>query len=203
MPSTLLIATNNSGKLREFQSLLADFSLQLCIPSQIGLELQVEETGSTYRENAALKARAFAEASGLPCLADDSGLEVDVLNGAPGVRSARLVSMPNATDADRCAALLSQLQLYPQPWRARFRCVLAIATPSQPLYFAEGVCEGVIIPVARGANGFGYDPIFLLPESGKTMAELPETEKNQRSHRARAVQAARAFFHRLTVADEG
>lgn len=199
MPPTLLIATNNPSKLREFQALLTHFAVQLRIPTQIGLNLHVEETGSTYRENAALKAHAFANASGLPCLADDSGLELDALNGAPGVHSARLVSMPNATDAVRRAALIECLQPYPQPWTARFRCILAIAAPNAEPCFAEGVCDGQIIPTPRGSNGFGYDPIFLLPQLGKTMAELPEDEKNQRSHRARAVQAARACLHTVMV----
>lgn len=201
MPPTLLIATNNPGKLREFQALLVDFPVQLRTPAQIGLALEVDETGSTYHQNAALKARAFTVASGLPCLADDSGIELDALNAAPGVYSARLVPTPGASDADRRAALLAHLQPHPQPWTARFRCVLAIAAPNTEPYFAEGVCEGQIISQARGSNGFGYDPIFFLPELNKTMAELSEAEKNRCSHRARAVQAAHAWLHAFTAAD--
>ncbi|GAB4495269.1 MAG: RdgB/HAM1 family non-canonical purine NTP pyrophosphatase [Anaerolineales bacterium] len=203
MPQILLIATNNPGKLREFQTLLVDLPLQLRTPAQIGLALDVDETGSTYHQNAAIKARAFSAASGLPCLADDSGIELDALNGAPGVYSARLVTTPGATDADRRAALLAQLQPHPQPWAARFRCVLAIAAPNTELYFAEGVCEGQIIPTARGDNGFGYDPIFFLPELNQTMAELPEAEKNRRSHRARAVQAAHAWLRAFMATGAG
>lgn len=188
--SKLLLATNNHGKLKEFLALLDDPSIELLIPSQLQLELSVEESGDTYAENAALKARAFAKASGLLTLADDSGLEVDELGGQPGIRSARYSTRPGAGDADRRAYLLEKLAGRPGPWTARFRCVIAIAKPDGEIFFAEGVCPGQIIPEERGEQGFGYDPIFLLPELGMTMAELPMVEKNRISHRARAVQAA-------------
>ncbi|HSQ26820.1 MAG TPA: RdgB/HAM1 family non-canonical purine NTP pyrophosphatase [Anaerolineales bacterium] len=193
----LLLATNNHGKLKEFLALLDDSSIELMIPSQLRLELSVDESGDTYAENAALKARAFANASGLLTLADDSGLEVDALGGQPGIRSARYSTRPGAGDADRRAYLLEKLAGRSGPWTARFRCVIAIAKPEGEIFFAEGVCPGQIILEERGEQGFGYDPIFLLPELGMTMAELPMAEKNRISHRARAVQAAIPILNSL------
>jgi XTP/dITP diphosphohydrolase len=195
----LLIATNNKGKLLEIQALLQDINIELQTPAQIGLKLEVDETGQTYAENAALKGVAFARASGLLTLADDSGLEVQALSGLPGIISARFAPIANATDSDRRVYLLSRLQGNPRPWLARFRCVVALVAPlytntagapDSGLRYAEGICPGEIIPTERGQNGFGYDPIFLLPEMGRTMAELTMEEKNHLSHRARAVQAA-------------
>jgi XTP/dITP diphosphohydrolase len=186
----LLVASTNPGKLRELHALLQGASVELVTPSLIGLHLEVREDGSTYAENAAKKALAFARASGLLTLADDSGLEVEVLEGAPGLHSARYAPQPNATDADRRAYLLQQLQGHPRPWSAQFRCVVALALPDGEVHFAEGICHGEIIPEERGEHGFGYDPIFLLPQYGRTMAELSMEEKNRISHRARAVRAA-------------
>jgi len=186
----LMIASNNRGKIREFQSLLTMPELELVTPASIGLELEAAETGSSYAENAAIKARAFWEACGLLTLADDSGLEVDALDGAPGLHSARFVQRAGANDADRREKLLDALQGKTRPWRARFRCVAALVGLAGEINWAEGICEGEIIPIQRGDNGFGYDPIFLLPEIGKTMAELSLDEKNHLSHRARAAQAA-------------
>ncbi len=202
MPTSLLIATNNPGKRREIQAILADLPLKLVLPVELGLNLEVEETGHTYQENAVLKAVAFSRASGLPSLADDSGLEVEVLGGEPGVRSARYAPIPNATDADRRAYLLERLRSYPVPnglpgWPARFRCVVALALPAGEIYLAEGTCPGFIIAHERGQHGFGYDPIFYLPDYNKTMAELPPEVKNRISHRARALQAARPFLQRV------
>lgn len=191
--SELLLATNNPGKLREIQALLADLGIELLTPDQLGIEFQVDETGKSYAENAALKATALARATGMLTLGDDSGLEVDALDGAPGLHSARFSSKPGATDADRRAYLLQCLQGRARPWRARFRCLIAI-TSGEQVQFAEGICEGEIIPEERGSNGFGYDPIFLLPDLGKTMAELTMQEKNYLSHRARAVIAARPLI---------
>lgn len=193
----LLLATNNQGKLRELRAILADLPLELVTPADIRLELDVPEDGSTYAENAAKKALAFALASGLTALADDSGLEVDALDGAPGLYSARYSSKPGASDADRRAFLLQNLRGQPRPWSARFRATVAVAGPEGSVQIVEGTCEGEIIPEERGAGGFGYDPIFLLPELGKTMAELPEETKNRLSHRARAVQAAKPILMRL------
>jgi XTP/dITP diphosphohydrolase len=189
--SKLLLATNNPGKVREILEITRDWGIEILTPAQIDLQLDIEETGQTYAENAALKARAFARAARMLSMADDSGLEVDALDGKPGLHSARYSPLPNATDADRRAHLLAQLHGRPRPWTARFRCIIAISAPDGETRFAEGVCSGEIIPEERGKTGFGYDPIFLLPDSGLTMAQLPMQEKNKLSHRARAVRAAR------------
>lgn len=186
----LLIATENQGKIHELQELLGGMGLELVMPRQLGLNLNVIEDGQTYEENAAKKARAFAAASGLISLADDSGLEVQALNGAPGLYSARYSPKPGATDADRRAYLLENLREQPRPWLAHFHATVAIATPDGELRFAEGNCYGEIIPEERGAGGFGYDPIFFIPNLGLTMAELGMEEKNRLSHRALAVQNA-------------
>ncbi len=193
----LLVATGNPGKLVEIQSLLGDLQVQLVLPDSLGLSMVVEETGDSYEENACLKARAFAEASELVTLADDSGLEVDVLDGMPGIHSARFSPLPHATDADRRRRLLEMLHHHPRPWRAHFHCTVAIATPPGTTYYAQGNCPGEIIPDERGTNGFGYDPIFLLPEVGLTMAELSMEDKNRLSHRARAVTAALPILYAL------
>lgn len=191
----LLIATNNPGKRLEIQALLADIpDLQLLIPSEIGFYLDVPEDGDTYLENATAKANAFASRSGLLSLADDSGLEVEALQGQPGVHSARFSPHPGATDADRRALLLEKLAVHPRPWLACFRCVVVLAHSAGQIAFTEGVCPGEIIPQERGQNGFGYDPIFLLTESGRTMAELDLVEKNHLSHRARAIRAAQPLI---------
>jgi XTP/dITP diphosphohydrolase len=196
----ILVASNNPGKLVEIQALLTPASglsgVHLLLPRDLGLALEVVEDGQTYADNAALKARAFFQAAkglaGDPIgvLADDSGLEVDALGGQPGLHSARYSLKPGATDADRRAFLLENLAGKPRPWRAHFHCTVALVSPHGQLSFAEGDCPGEIIPEERGSNGFGYDPIFLLPELGRTMAELSMDEKNQLSHRARAVKAA-------------
>ena len=193
----VLVATGNPGKLVEIQSLLDDSQIVLVTPETVGVSLSIEENGDTYEQNASLKAIAFAHASGLTTLADDSGLEVDVLNGLPGIRSARFSPLPNASDADRRTHLLNMLRTYPRPWKAHFHCTVALATPQEKLYYAQGNCPGEIIPEERGNNGFGYDPIFLLPEINLTMAELSMEEKNQRSHRARAIKAALPILHSL------
>lgn len=187
---TLLIASSNPGKLREFQSILQDLGVKLVLPADIGVQLTVEEDGSTYYENARKKALAYCQASGLVTLADDSGLEVDVLDGAPGLHSARYSPLPGANDADRRAYLRQQLQGYPPPWNAHFHCTTVVAIPGGEHYTFEGNCYGEIIAEERGEHGFGYDPIFLLPDRGLTMAELPEEEKNRISHRGRATLAA-------------
>lgn len=190
----LLLASNNKGKLRELRAILAELPLEIVTPADIGLNLEVDEDGATYAENAVKKALAFQRASGLTCLADDSGLEVDALGGAPGLYSARYSSKPGATDADRRAFLLQNLADKPRPWMARFRATVAIAGSDGSVQIAEGTCPGEIIPEERGIGGFGYDPIFLLDGLTQTMAELPEETKNRLSHRARAVQAARPIL---------
>lgn len=186
----LLLATNNIGKLREIQSILGDLPIRLITPKEIGLELEVVEDGETYAANAARKALAYAHSSNLVSLSDDSGLEVEALDGAPGLHSARFSPKPRATDADRRTLLLQYLQAHPRPWRARFLCTIALATPGGWVDLVEGNCPGEIIPEERGQNGFGYDPIFLVVERNLTMAELSLEEKNKISHRARALQAA-------------
>jgi len=213
--NSLLIATNNKGKVEELHDLLQGMDLELVTPSQIGLDLDVTEDGHTYAENASKKAVAFAKASGLISLADDSGLEVDALGGAPGLYSARYGSIngEKLSDAERRKYLLSQLQDKPRPWLARFKATLAIAIPealwiqaarrlnvqqqAAGLQIFDGICPGEIIPEERGTGGFGYDPIFLLPELGKTMAELGMDEKNRLSHRARAVMNAKWILEKI------
>jgi XTP/dITP diphosphohydrolase len=197
--SLLLIATNNKGKLIELQDLLEETGIELVTPAQISLDLDVVEDGNTYAENATKKAVAFAQASGLISLADDSGLEVDALEGAPGLYSARYGSTDGGklSDAERRAILIQNLQDKPRPWTAHFHATIAVAVPNGETRRAEGVCAGEIIPEERGTGGFGYDPIFLLSELGKTMAELSVEEKNRLSHRARAVMNARQILGQL------
>ena len=195
----LLVASSNPGKLAEIQDLIGDLRtrIQLLLPAELGLDLDVVEDGETYAENAALKARAYYRASGLPTLADDSGLEVAALDGKPGLHSARYAPQPGATDADRRAYLIKNLAGLPRPWTARFCCTIALTAPDGTLHFSEGICPGEIIPEERGTNGFGYDPIFLITRLGQTMAELNMVQKNQLSHRARAVHAAVPLLKKL------
>jgi XTP/dITP diphosphohydrolase len=195
----LLIATNNQGKIKELHELLDNMGIDLVTPAQLSLDLDVIEDGHTYAENSTKKAIAFAHATGLISLADDSGLEVDALNGEPGLYSARYGSTngEKLSDAARRKYLLSRLQDKPQPWTARFHATIAIAVPDNDVHLAEGICPGEIISEERGSGGFGYDPIFLLPELGKTMAELSMDEKNRLSHRARAVMNARGILQML------
>ncbi|MFM8423731.1 MAG: RdgB/HAM1 family non-canonical purine NTP pyrophosphatase [Chloroflexota bacterium] len=193
----LLIATNNPGKVLELQELLTGSGIEFVTPAQINLQLEVEEDGSNYQENAGKKAIAFAQASGMIALADDSGLEVEALNGAPGLYSARYSPKPGAKDKDRRDFLLENLKDKPRPWKAHFHATIAVARPNGEIEFAEGNCYGEIIPEERGTGGFGYDPIFLMPELGKTMAELEMEEKNKLSHRARAVIAAMPILKRI------
>jgi XTP/dITP diphosphohydrolase len=185
----LLLATRNQGKIEELKDLLHSVDFVLITPDDLDLELDVEESGQTYLENAARKAAAYAASSGLIAMGDDSGLEVKALDGAPGIYSARYSPKPGANDKDRRDYLLSQLQGSVKPWSARFHCTVALASPDGQIHFSEGDCAGEIIPVERGESGFGYDPIFLVSELDKTMAELSMAEKNQISHRARAIQA--------------
>jgi XTP/dITP diphosphohydrolase len=191
----LLVATHNQGKKREFKQLLAPLKAAILFPDDLGIDLDVREDGTTYAENARRKAEGYARASGLPTLADDSGLEVDALGGAPGIHSTRYVS---GSDANRVATLLSYLRDVPWGERtARFRCVVVVLTPGGNVHQAEGVCEGVIAFQPAGAGGFGYDPIFYLPDYECTMAQLSHEGKNRISHRARAVQAASPALRQL------
>lgn len=189
----VLIATGNPGKLAEFRRLLR--GIRTVSPAERGLEgLKVAETGSTFHDNALLKARAFAEASGHVSLADDSGLEVDALGGAPGVTSARYGG-EGLDDAVRCRLLLRVLAGVPRPERgARFRCCLVAAAPDGRTATAEGVCEGRILEAPVGRGGFGYDPVFHSLEAGRGMAELSADEKGAISHRGRALGAIRPLL---------
>jgi XTP/dITP diphosphohydrolase len=190
----LLVATNNAGKVREYEELLTDLPVpvEITFPAQEGLVLDVEESGETFEENARIKALEYAQASGLLALADDSGLEVDALDGAPGVYSARYAG-PEADDADRYRKLLRELTSVPVGQRsARFRCVVALALPDGTVHTADGICEGEIGFAPRGQHGFGYDPVFTVRGyGGRTMAELDPEIKNEISHRGRAVVAIR------------
>jgi XTP/dITP diphosphohydrolase len=198
----MLIATRNRGKLREYQELLGGLPVELLSLDEAGIDFEVEETGHTFEENAALKAKTYAQMSGLCALADDSGLEVDALGGKPGVLSARYAG-PGASDADRVRYLLDKLRAAPAEKRtARLRCVIAIVTQRGRVETSDGACEGVIAFEPRGQHGFGYDPIFEVPELGKTMAELPPEVKNRISHRACAAVGARAIVERLLAAGE-
>lgn len=181
----ILLASTNLGKLAEFTALFSHTSFKLLTPKDIDLHLDIAETGSSYLENAILKASAFCKASGLPSLADDTGLEVDALDGAPGVHSARLI--PNGTDAKRRKHLLELLQGKPRPWLANFHCSVVLALPDGRQIHGDGDCRGEIVPGERGVHGFGYDPIFLISGTGKTMSELPTAVKNTISHRALAI----------------
>jgi XTP/dITP diphosphohydrolase len=192
----VLIATTNKGKQREYRELLAELKAELVFPNDIGLDLEVDEDGATYRENAAKKALAFCRASGLVSMADDSGLEVEALGGEPGVRSSRYAG-EGADDPRRRAFLLEKLRDAPDPRKARFVCVIAVAVTGGGVEYAEGECPGEITFAERGANGFGYDPVFQLTDRTVTMAELPADEKNRISHRARAAQAAIPILKRL------
>jgi len=193
----LLIATDNPGKLAEYRALLGDIPATLTTPRQEGIAMDVEETGSTFRANAMLKASAYAAASGLLTIADDSGLEVDALGGAPGVHSRRFGS-EHLTDAQRSRLLLDEMRDVPAGNRtARFQCVIAIAQPDGRTWTRKGACEGEIAFEPRGSSGFGYDPIFFLPEFGRTMAEVDPKVKNRISHRAAAVRKSRSILRKL------
>jgi XTP/dITP diphosphohydrolase len=191
---TLLLATSNQHKLGEFRAIFSNLPLRLLSLNDIQLNIEVEETGATFAENAQLKANAYSQASGMLSLADDSGLEIDALGGAPGIQSARFLGT-EASYEERFRVILERLKGLPMEQRtARFRCVIALAEPCGYTRIVEGMIEGVIADSPRGEYGFGYDPIFFLPELGKTMAELVPEYKNRISHRARAAQAARILL---------
>ena len=184
----VVLASRNRHKLTELSAILSQHGFEIVLESDCGLDLEVEETGTTFEENSMLKARAVLEASGLPALADDSGLAVDALGGAPGVYSARYGGRDS--DAARIAYLLENLKDVPPERRtARFVCVITCLLPDGRSIVARGECPGLILDAPRGESGFGYDPVFYLPEAGRTFAELSPEEKNARSHRARALEA--------------
>ena len=194
----LLIATNNPGKLMEFRRLLDGCGWELVSPRELGLALPDDEPGQTYEENAKIKALNGARASGLVTLADDSGLEIDALDGAPGARSARFLG-EDAGFEERFQDILRRMANLPSEKRwARFRCVVAVAEPdSDAVRLFEGEVQGLIALEPRGELGFGYDPIFYLPQLARTMAELPPHIKDVISHRGRAAMRARPLLKEL------
>jgi XTP/dITP diphosphohydrolase len=207
----LVFATKNAGKLAELRALCADLDVEVLSAIDLATP-EVDEDGDGLAANAIKKAREVSRATGLPALADDSGLEVDALGGAPGVYSARYAGVDGVgADAANNARLLEALAGVPPARRtARFRAVLALADVDGRLgdeaWTAEGVCEGVVLEAPRGTGGFGYDPLFLVPELGLTFAELGVGTKNDRSHRARAMAAMRprlAGYFRLAKPDPG
>ena len=196
MRRKLLLATNNQGKVREYRSLLQGIEFELITPAEAGISRVIEEVGESLEDNAKLKATLLAEESRLVALADDSGLEVDALGGEPGRLSARYAG-EGASDRDRVNYLLSRVKNVPWEKRtARFRCVIALATPRAELKVCSGECTGIIAFEPKGELGFGYDPIFYLPGLGKTMAELPTAIKNRISHRGKAARKAIRFLKR-------
>jgi XTP/dITP diphosphohydrolase len=187
MTNEIVLATGNKGKIKEFSGLLKGVFGRILSLNDLESPPEVVEDGKTFRENALKKAHAVAAYSGIPALADDSGLVVDALGGKPGVYSARYAG-EGATDRDNIAKLLSELRSI-ENRKARFVCVLALVTPEGKEIVTEGACEGVILTEPRGEGGFGYDPVFFLSELGKTMAEIPPELKNRLSHRARAAES--------------
>jgi XTP/dITP diphosphohydrolase len=190
----LLLATTNEHKLSEYRTILRELPFTLLSLRDVRLDMDVEETGTTFAENALLKARAYAQAANMLALADDSGLEIDALGGAPGIYSARFAGRETPY-AERFRLILARLQDVPVSQRtARFRCAIALAEPSGYTRVVEGTIEGLIAESPRGENGFGYDPIFLVPEYGQTTAEMAPEEKHRISHRGRAAEAARRLL---------
>ena len=197
MHPKLLLATNNQAKVLEYKSLLHDLPYELVTLAEQGITTVVSEEGESLEENARLKATVLAAEGQLLALADDSGLEVDALDGEPGRLSARYAG-EGASDSDRFNYLLTRLKGVPEDKRsARFRCIIAIATPEGKVEFCSGECPGFITFAPSGEHGFGYDPVFYLPELGKTMAELPLSMKNQVSHRGRAARQVYQVLEKL------
>ena len=193
------MATRNQGKVAEFRELLGAIPFTLVGLRDVSIDFDVEETGTSYEENAALKATNYAKASGLLTLADDSGLEVDALNGEPGYLSARYGG-PGLTDPQRVELLLRNLEQAPEQERgARFVCVIAVATQDETLTVHRGEVSGVITTETRGTNGFGYDPVFFYPPMNKTFAEISSAEKHQVSHRGAAARSAQSFLQALSA----
>ncbi len=187
----LLIATHNPGKVREYREIFHDLPVKIVSLDEEGITMEPEETGKTFKDNAVLKARAFAGAGGLLTLADDSGLEIDALGGEPGVYSARYGGTGKDEHVRRYEIVLSKLKEVPWEKRtARFRCVVAIATPSGMIKTADGIVEGMISRDPKGSNGFGYDPIFFIPELNQTMAEISPEMKHKISHRGNAARTS-------------
>ncbi len=193
----ILVATTNKGKQTELTALLANLPFEIVTPADLKLDIEVEETGETYNENAILKAETLSRASGLITLADDTGLEVDALDGKPGLHSARYVAGPGASDVARRAKLLGELASKPRPWTAHFHCSVAVAAPRSETRVFEGNAYGQIQTEERGEFGFGYDCLMVLDGVGRTLAEMQMDEKNRYSHRALAVKAAIPYLIEL------
>lgn len=184
----VVLASKNQHKLQEMQQILGQYGLEILLESDLGLDIEVEETGTTFEENSMLKAKAVQQAAGITALADDSGLQVDALNGAPGIYSARFGGERNKSDRDRLEYLLELMKDVPQEQRtARFVSVITMLRPDGSSIVARGTCEGVIALAPHGSNGFGYDPVFFVPQEGCTFAQLESERKNEISHRANAL----------------
>ena len=197
MRQRLLVATRNSGKVSEFADMFADLQLEWIGLADLGMDMEVAETGATFRENAIIKATEYAAASGLLTLADDSGLEVDALDGQPGVHTARYGGA-GLSSVQRYELLLEKMKGVPVTERsARFRCVIALSSGRGIIGESAGVCEGMIAEGPAGNGGFGYDPVFFLPDRGQTMAELPAVEKHLISHRGKAIAEIAPLLRRV------
>ena len=197
MDNIIVLATSNTHKLQEFQEMLKDFPVSIKSLADFGPMPEAVEDGATFDANAYKKALHYAKVLGLPCLADDSGLVVDALEGRPGVYSARY-SGPGATDWSNCEKLLGEMKGISNR-SAHFVCVLSLATPAGPALTWEGRCDGEIITERRGESGFGYDPVFFYPEFGKTFAEIPMEQKSSISHRGRALAGFAAEFDKVQI----
>ena len=194
----VVLASKNAHKLEEISRITEQFGIELVLQSQLGVDLDVEENGTTFEENSLIKARAVMEATGLPALADDSGLAVNALNGEPGIYSARYGFDESLDDRGRLELLLKNMESIPDGSRqAKFICVITMITPEGQIVQARGEAQGEILPYAAGSGGFGYDPIFYYPPLGKTFGEMSSREKNAVSHRAEAL---KLFYQKLTEA---
>lgn len=194
----VVLASKNKHKLEEISQITEKFGMELVLESDLGVDIDVEETGSTFEENSFLKAEAVMKATGLPALADDSGIAVDALNGGPGIYSARYGFDESLDDWGRLQLLLKNTEQVPDERRqAKFVCVITLVTPQQEIIQARGEVHGMLLRTPAGQGGFGYDPIFYYPPLGKSLAELTPEEKNQVSHRANALQV---FYQKLKEA---
>lgn len=194
----VVLASKNKHKLEEISQITEKFGMELVLESDLGVDIDVEETGSTFEENSFLKAEAVMKATGLPALADDSGIAVDALNGEPGIYSARYGFDESLDDWGRLQLLLKNTEQVPDERRqAKFVCVITLVTPQQEILQARGEVHGMLLRTPAGQGGFGYDPIFYYPPLGKSLAELTPEEKNQVSHRANALQV---FYQKLKEA---
>ncbi len=194
----VVLASKNAHKLKEISKITEKFDMELVLESQVGVDIDVEETGSTFEENSFIKAEAVMKATGLPALADDSGIAVDALNGEPGIYSARYGFDPSLDDWGRLELLLKNTEQVPDGSRqAQFVCVITLVTPEGQVIQARGEAHGELLRQPAGEGGFGYDPIFYYPPLGKSFAELSPEEKNQVSHRA---QALKLFYEKLKEA---